>query len=136
MPRESRSHVLRKGARACYSFAVPMLHRVVLSRPVLAPVAGPLRRALALGFLLVPMLVGCGRKATREDCEVVVDKNVELQLKALGVTDPAIVNKRRDEMRAAMRDDIDKCVGKRVTDGMMTCVRNAETADKIDKCLR
>ena len=116
-----------------------MLHRVVFSRPVLAPVYGPLRRALArgwLGFILVPVLVGCGRKATREDCEVVVDKNVELQLKALGVTDAAIVNKRRDEMRAAMRDDIDKCVGKRVTDGMMMCVRNAETADKIDKCLR
>jgi len=91
---------------------------------------------LALGSVLAPMLVGCGRKATHEDCEVVVDKNVELQLKALGVTDPAIVGKRRDEMRAAMKDDIDKCVGKRVTDGMMACVKNAETADKIDKCLR
>ena len=65
-----------------------------------------------------------------------VDRNVELQLKALGVTDPAVVGKRRDEMRGSMREDIDKCVGKRVTDGMMMCVRNAETADKIDKCLR
>jgi hypothetical protein len=94
-----------------------------------------LLRGLLLGSILVG-LVGCGRKATRDDCEVVVDKNVELQLKALGVTDPAIVTKRREEMRAAMRDDIDKCVGKRVTDGMMVCVKNAETADKIDKCLR
>jgi hypothetical protein len=39
-------------------------------------------------------------------------------------------------MRASMREDIDKCVGKRVTDGMMACVRTAETAEKIDKCLR
>ena len=46
------------------------------------------------------------------------------------------VSREREEMRAAMRDDIDKCVGKRVTDANMTCVRNAETADKIDKCLR
>jgi hypothetical protein len=109
-----------------------MLHRVVMQ--------SPLFKALALGFFVVvavaPILVGCGRKATHEDCQVVVDKNVELQLKALGVTDPAIVAKRRDEMHAAMKDDIDKCVGKRVTDGMMNCVRNAETADKIDKCLR
>lgn len=81
-------------------------------------------------------LAGCGRKATREDCEAVVDKNVELQLKALGVTDAAVVAKRREEMRSSMKDDIDKCVGKRVTDGMMACVKNAETADKIDKCLR
>ena len=136
MPRDSRSHVLRARAGSCYSFAVPMLHRVVLGVPVLAPVLAPLGRVLALAFLLVPVLVGCGRKATHEDCQVVVDKNVELQLKALGVTDPATVSKRRDMMRADMKDDIDKCVGKRVTDGMMACVRNAETADKIDKCLR
>jgi hypothetical protein len=124
--------VLRARFVSCYSFRVPMLHRVVI-RTVLAT---PAARAVALGLVLAPILVGCGRKATHEDCEVVVDKNVELQLKALGVTDPAIVSKRREEMRAAMRDDIDKCVGKRVTDGMMACVKNAETADKIDKCLR
>ena len=94
---------------------------------------------LVLALFLVGLacgLVGCGRKATREDCEAVVDKNVELQLKALGVTDAAVVAKRREEMRASMREDIDKCVGKRVTDSMMACVKNAETADKIDKCLR
>jgi protein required for attachment to host cells len=109
-----------------------MLHRVV----IFPERRSSLARAALLVLLAAPMMVGCGRKATHEDCEVVVDKNVELQLKALGVTDPAIVTKRRDEMRAAMHDDIDKCVGKRVTDGMMKCVKAAETADKIDKCLR
>jgi hypothetical protein len=108
-----------------------MLRRVVLHLHRL--------HRLSAVFLLVGAAVGvagCGRKATREDCEAVVDKNVELQLKALGVTDPAVVGKRRDEMRASMRDDIEKCVGKRVTDGMMSCVKSAETAEKIDKCLR
>jgi hypothetical protein len=98
-----------------------MLHRVV---------------AAALAVLATLTLAGCGRKATREDCEAVVDRNVELQLKALGVVDPATVSKRRDEMRAGMKDDIDKCVGKRVTDAMISCVKNAETTEKIDKCLR
>src|SRR5690242_15365673 len=92
--------------------------------------------AFASLALLLVAVSGCGRKATRQDCEIVVDRNVELQLKALGVVDPSIVAKRRDEMRAAMKDDIDKCVGKRVTDGMMACVKTAETAEKIDKCLR
>lgn len=87
-------------------------------------------------LVLASALVGCGRKATREDCETVVDRNVELQLKALGVTDPAIVGKRRGEMRASMEKDIQECVGKRVTDGMMACVKTADTAEKIDKCLR
>ena len=95
------------------------------------------RIACALLFTLSgSLLLGCGRKATREDCEIVVDRNVELQLKALGVIDPIVVGKRRDEMRASMKDDIDKCVGKRVTDSMMACVKTAETADRVDKCLR
>ncbi|MDB4947257.1 MAG: hypothetical protein JWP97_6791 [Labilithrix sp.] len=86
--------------------------------------------------LSVTALAGCGRKATREDCDAVVDRNVELQLKALGVTDPGVVGKRREEMRASMKEDIDRCVGKRVTDGMMSCVKSADTAEKIDKCMR
>jgi cytochrome c biogenesis protein ResB len=97
-----------------------------------------LRRVVFVSLLasLLVSLTGCGRKATREDCEAVVDKNVELQLKALGVTEPATVAKRREEMRASLKDDIEKCIGKRVTDSMMSCVKTAETADKIDKCLR
>jgi hypothetical protein len=108
---------------SCYAFGAPMLRRVVPSQ------VSRLRP-------LLPLFSLGGRKATRQDCEVVVDKNVELQLKALGVTDPDVVGKRREEMRAAMREDIDKCVGKRVTDSMMACVKKAETAEKIDKCLR
>ena len=81
-------------------------------------------------------LVGCGRKATRADCELVVDRNIEVKLKADGVTDPATIQKRKEELKPALKDDIDKCVGKRVTNGMMACVKKAETAEQIDKCLR
>jgi hypothetical protein len=116
---------LRAANASCYAFWV-MPRRVVPSFLVI----------VAFGVASGVTLLGCGRSATREDCEAVVDKNVELQLKALGVTDPAIVAKRREEMRASMKDDIDKCVGKRVTDSMMACVKSAETAEKIDKCLR
>lgn len=81
-------------------------------------------------------VAGCGRKATRADCEAVVDKNVEVKLKADGVTDPSLVSKRKEELRAELKDDIDKCVGKRITDGMLSCVEGAETPEQIDKCLR
>lgn len=96
------------------------------------------RRHPSLFFLLAFALAcsACGRKATRADCEAVVDKNVEVKLKAEGITDPAIVQKRKEELRASLRDDIDKCVGKRITDGMMACVKGAETAEQIDKCLK
>ncbi len=94
------------------------------------------RAGSAFAIVLTLVLVGCGRKATRIDCEAVVDRNVELQLKALGVTDESVVATRRKEMRAAMSEDIDKCIGKRVTDRMMECVKTAETPEQIDKCLR
>lgn len=81
-------------------------------------------------------VAGCGRPASQADCDVVVDKNIEVQLKALGVTDPATVQKRTAELRAQMKDDIDRCVGKRITDGMISCVKQAETAEQIDKCMR
>lgn len=93
-------------------------------------------RHLVASCVCLAALAGCGRKATREDCEAVVDRNVELQLKMLGVIDPSVVDKRRAEMRASMQKDIDECVGKRVTDSMMRCVKSAETAEQIDKCLR
>ena len=91
-----------------------------------------------LGLLMVTSfaLVACGRKATREDCEMVVDRNIEVKLKSDGVTDPAIIQKRKDELKPNLKEDIDKCVGKRVTDGRMKCVKTAETPEQIDKCLR
>jgi len=91
------------------------------------------------GRLLVAtslLVVGCGRKATREDCEMIVDRNIEVKLRADGVTDPSVIQKRKDEIRPTLKEDIDKCVGKRVTESMMTCVKTAETAEQIDKCLR
>jgi len=89
-----------------------------------------------LGASVLLCVAGCGRKATRADCEAVVDKNVEVKLKADGVTDPPLVEKRKAELRDSLKEDIDKCVGKRVTDGMLACVNRAETAEQIDKCLR
>lgn len=82
------------------------------------------------------LVAGCGRKATRADCEAVVDRNVEVKLRSEGVTDPSVIAKRKEELRGSLKDDIDRCVGKRVTDSMLSCVRTAETAEQIDKCLR
>ncbi len=102
-------------------------------RPYMASSSTILRAGL---LCVAGLLVGCGRKATRADCELVVDRNIEVKLRADGVTDADTIAKRKDELRASLKDDIDKCVGKRVTDGMMACVKTAETAEQIDKCLR
>lgn len=101
-------------------------------------VTPPMRRALvAISFLCFAFLgAGCGRKATRADCEKFFDKNVEVKMKEEGNTDAASIAKRQTELRNDRKDDIDQCVGRRITDGMLKCVDAAQTAQDIDKCLR
>lgn len=98
------------------------------------PVIAPMRRVLVLSVVF--FVAGCGRKATRADCEHFFNKNVEVKLKSEGITDPPAIAKRQAELRASLQDDLDKCVGRRITDRMLTCVDNAQTDTDIDKCLR
>jgi hypothetical protein len=88
--------------------------------------------AAAIGLVLA----ACGRPATREDCELIIDKNVELEMKQMKIDDPAAIEKRKTEIRTTMEGQLKGCIGKRVTDGMMKCVRNAKTTDEIDGCMR
>ena len=75
-------------------------------------------------------------KRSRADCEHFFNKNVEVKLKSEGIVDPVAVAKRQAELRASLNDDLDKCVGRRITDSMLRCVDNAQTDTDIDKCLR
>jgi len=92
------------------------------------------RTAIA-SVLLLPLL-GCGRKATLEDCQMVVDRNVEVEMKRQKVTDVAQIEKRQSEIRKELEPLVKECVGKRVTDSMMECVKKADTSAAIDECMR
>ncbi|MBK9259160.1 MAG: hypothetical protein IPM54_04930 [Polyangiaceae bacterium] len=91
----------------------------------------------ALGTTAVVLgLFGCGRPATKADCDAILDKSAEIELKAQNVTDPAEVQKRTEAVRAAQGEQLlAKCIGRRVTDKAMQCVRLATTADQVDRCL-
>jgi hypothetical protein len=84
---------------------------------------------------------GCGHPATQGECEEILNRIVDLELKSQNVIDPAEVEKRRASTLTSsglnktelLRD----CVGKHITDRAMICVRSAATSDEItDKCLR
>jgi hypothetical protein len=95
---------------------------------------GSWRLAIAASTLVT--LVGCGRPATKADCDEILDKSAMIELKAQNVTDPAEVKKRTEAVRAAQGEQLlAKCVGRRVTDKAMACVRNATTSDQVDRCL-
>ncbi len=114
-----------------------------LAPPVIARVARAARVAtlatLVMGLsaaLSAAMLGGCGRKASEEDCALLLDRNVEVALRSMNVTDPAAIQKKKDEIRGEMKGDMKDCVGKRITDGMLGCVRKAETPAALDSCMR
>ncbi len=85
---------------------------------------------------LCALCAGCGRKATETDCAFILDRNVEVQMKAMHIDDPNAVAKRKQEIHDELKGELRGCVGKRITDTMLACVARAQTADEIDKCLR
>jgi hypothetical protein len=111
---------------------VPARPHVVALAPLVA--RGPLERVTIAASSLAA--IGCGRKASEADCALLLDRNVEVAMKAMNVTDPVAIQKRKDEIRGQMKEDMKDCVGKRITDGMLACVRKAETAAAIDDCMR
>ena len=88
---------------------------------------------LAIGALV---LAGCGRKATEADCAAIVDRNVEVQMRKMNITDDAAIAKKQQEIRGQFSESMKGCVGRRITDGMMACVKQAPTVEAIDACMR
>lgn len=81
------------------------------------------------------LLAACGRRATQADCTAIVDRNVEVQMREMNVTDPDAIKKRQEEIRAELNAQLKDCIGKRVTERMMDCVKHAESAKAIDDCM-
>ena len=89
-------------------------------------------------LLLAVVVVGCGHKATPEECQFLVDKSVELTLKELerdaGPEELAAAQEtQRKQLAADMKDS---CQGRRISDGMMKCARAAQTSDDLAACIK
>jgi hypothetical protein len=98
----------------------------------------PARRLWSVAAALTAIAAaGCGHPATREECVVIFDKSAELELRDQNVTDPTLVAERVEAVRTARGEElIGKCVGKRVTDRAVACVRRAESNEQVDRCLQ
>jgi hypothetical protein len=89
-------------------------------------------------FAVASTLVACGHPATRAECEQILDKVVEIELSAQNVKDADTIAQRKEETRKQKGEALmQRCVGKKITDAAMTCVRGATTyAQILDTCLR
>ena len=90
--------------------------------------------------VLLPLLIllasACGRRATESDCSLILDRNVEIQMRAMKIYDPAEIDRQKQQLREAKKDELSPCIGKRITDATVQCVREAESAEAIDACFR
>jgi hypothetical protein len=84
-------------------------------------------------------VVGCGHPATDKECQEIVERIATLELeKATGNNDPKSVGSQVDETKKALAPNTLKdCVGKRITERAMQCVRSAKTSQEIvDDCFK
>jgi hypothetical protein len=91
---------------------------------------------LLLAIAPFAALTGCGHKATEADCNFILDRNVEVQMKSMHISDPVAIDKRKQEIQSELKGELQGCVGKRITDGTLACVARAQTAVDIDGCMR
>lgn len=85
---------------------------------------------------------GCGHPASEEECRIILERIVDLELKQQKVNDPAEIARRRNESLGITADGgrpslLDGCIGRHVTDRALECVRKAETSSDItEHCLQ
>ncbi|MCL2825551.1 MAG: hypothetical protein FWD57_16285 [Polyangiaceae bacterium] len=83
------------------------------------------------------LITGC-QSASQQDCERIIDRIVELELKDQGITNPELVRQRKAETHARKQEELVKgCVGKRIGKATMACIESAESSVEItEKCLQ
>ena len=94
-----------------------------------------MKKSVLVKFLVLPALVfgvvGCGRPATEAECQEILRIAAQLELKGkLG--SEKLIESEIKEIEKSMREPMmEKCVGKRITDGALACIRAAKDADEL-----
>jgi hypothetical protein len=118
---------------AFFIAAAPRARRAGLAR-ARASATLLFKSLLFKSLALASLALGCGRKATVEDCQQIVKRIVELEL---GKTVPAQeLGSEVQEAQGAMHERaLSDCVGRRITEKSLKCVATAQTAEAIiDDC--
>jgi len=78
-------------------------------------------------------VISCGRPATLNECEQIIERVARLEMKDRGLGSNAKeIERAVQEYKKALRETTLKdCVGKRITNGALACVREATTAKQI-----
>ena len=93
--------------------------------------ARPFLVALA-GAGLAATTLACGHPATEGECREILRAAARLELKSRLDDSKELIDQETAALEASMKGPMmDKCVGKRITDSALACVRAAKTADEL-----
>jgi hypothetical protein len=82
------------------------------------------------------LLAGCGHPASKQECQEIFDRSAAIELELQKVTDPAVVQERIERARVDRGEELlRQCIGRRITDRAMRCVREAKSSKELDQCL-
>jgi hypothetical protein len=98
-----------------------------------------LRPAALVGLLglAVSGMVGCGHPATERECEEIVERIALLELGGLDAGQNVVAEEVKNAKEAFRKEMRRKCVGRRITNAAMDCVRKATASRQIeDECFR
>jgi hypothetical protein len=91
-------------------------------------------RRSRLSFFLALGLFACGRPATVQECEEIANRVAVLEFEAASKSAAPPKPEQIQVIRARVREAMMKgCVGKRVTERALQCVRRAKSAEAIQK---
>jgi hypothetical protein len=78
------------------------------------------------------LVVGCGRPATQAECDEIIGRIAELEIREAAPAAPDEVKKQVAETKQAFAaKSKHECVGRRITSRAIGCVRSAKSAEEI-----
>jgi hypothetical protein len=91
---------------------------------------------LRIALIFLP-LVGCGHPATERECNEIVERITVLELSAVDASAETVAKEVSLAKEAMRREAHKRCVGRRITEKAMTCLRQAKSSKQIEEeCFR
>jgi hypothetical protein len=95
-------------------------------------------KTLSVGLLVSVLgVAGCGHRATVKECEEIVERVARLELERAKVGPATLESELKLAKESFKKDMGRRCVGRRVTEEAMSCVRSAKSSREIEEvCFR
>ena len=95
------------------------------------------RLSAVLGIAVSAIAVGCGHPATERECEEIVERITVLELGNVDAGESVVQDEVKNAKESFRKEIRKKCVGRRITNSAMECVRKATASRQIeDECFR